>query len=1007
MGGDTYKSTGPGSQFNAPKGNQQNITGDNPTVNNYYGGGTEPLREIKEQCLQSLYFQEMERSCEKIKPAVNDTCKWLIRHEKYETWAKNGGLLWVRGKPGSGKSTLLLHALEYTKNIASIDGKNPIILSFFFFNRGTEFQKTPLGFFRSLLYQLLDKTPPKAMDKLLTTFEDRCKKQGKPGERWHWYQKELRFLFESSLRDILESHSVWIFIDALDECDEEYRAEFIEELKDLFERLQPTSSDCHVFFTCRHNPVADPNSESGICAEHQNNSDILTYAQSRLSTRPRIPIVTREAIATTIAKRAKGIFLWARLIIDRALEREPDEFGLEMIEEIISNSQDLYGLYGELIKERKEKGEAELQDTLKLIQWICFARWPLTLDELRWAITINTNIKSPYQPLKEFKNSRYYTSNNEVMERRVKTYSCGLAEVVELDQTRVVQFIHQSVKDFLLHKGLSTLDHSRSSMGNAIGRAHYQLSRACIRYFAIVGVVQAPSDLTSIIAYLEFFGRIAALMSEFPFLRYATTSWKLHVQQSESHNVPQDDLLDYFNWPSEDLIETWAQLRMGRRGYGKHTLLQIVSEYGMISPLRAILQRADEKGVDITSVNSASQSALFFAVQGGDDTAVELLINTGKFDVEVENFTALSLLSWVILKLLPNMGETDADTTDGVKIIPLLFAFSRLYVVMVKFLCTLRWLISKPIPNRHKVDVNTMNARGMTPLMCAVLRGHVNMVKLLLNIRNINADIRGRRGESLLSYAAQGGHESIIKLLLDIRRTDADINARGRNDHTPLSLATKGGHEAVVKLLLNTGKVDADINARDRNGHTPLSLAARGGYEAVVKLLLDTGKVDDINALDNEGQTALHVAADWPRETVVKLLLDTGNVDINVRDNKGQTALHKAARQGAKAVVQLLLNDDRVDINIKDNNGQTAFGLAIKRGLNLDTWLGYFLILGKRPMASLPRRPRDRRGRLISMKRATIERPHSKVPHSIARQSEGGQSDSRRWISRCSLEETR
>lgn len=65
------------------------------------------------------------------------------------------------------------------------------------------------------------------------------------------------------------------------------------------------------------------------------------------------------------------------------------------------------------------------------------------------------------------------------MKRRVQTLSRGLAEVT-LD-TKVVQFIHQSVKDFFIQKGLSALDKT-AKPDFVVGIAHYRLFRTCIRY---------------------------------------------------------------------------------------------------------------------------------------------------------------------------------------------------------------------------------------------------------------------------------------------------------------------------------------------------------------------------------------------------------------------------------------------------------------------------------------------------------------------------------------------
>lgn len=142
-----------------------------------------------------------------------------------------------------------------------------------------------------------------------------------------------------------------------------------------------------------------------------------------------------------------------------------------------------------------------------------------------------------------------------MMERRVKTLSRGLAEAVRSGSTTVVQFIHQSVKDFFVKKGLSTLHRSLKSPKTqtseadfVVGIAHYQLSSTCIRYLAMEEIEENAQSTSHDIASLTF---------AFPFLDYATKSWVVHAKESEtgSGSVPQGDLLDYFNWPSEALMQ--------------------------------------------------------------------------------------------------------------------------------------------------------------------------------------------------------------------------------------------------------------------------------------------------------------------------------------------------------------------------------------------------------------------------------------------------------------------
>jgi hypothetical protein len=167
-----------------------------------------------------------------ISSAVEGTCKWLLQHETYQSWATcDYSLLWIRGKPGSGKSTLLKYALG--NHVAK---HGDLILSFFFHGRGDELQRSPFGFFRSLLHQILGKAPHALLD-LVDTFEKRRKEMGEFGEKWQWHPEELGRFFESSLPRILETHSVWLFIDALDECGNGNGVKLARKFKSLLKSL--------------------------------------------------------------------------------------------------------------------------------------------------------------------------------------------------------------------------------------------------------------------------------------------------------------------------------------------------------------------------------------------------------------------------------------------------------------------------------------------------------------------------------------------------------------------------------------------------------------------------------------------------------------------------------------------------------------------------------------------------------------------------------------------------
>lgn len=231
----------------------------------------------------------------------------------------------------------------------------------------------------------------------------------------------------------------------------------------------------------------------------------------------------------------------------------------------------------------------ERSTSVKLIQWICFATRPLSLDELRWAMVVEAD--GSHQSLDECQRSENYMSDNGRMKRRIQTLSCGLTEAIPSSDVHVVQFIYQSVKDFFVEKGLLALDCSLTSTDAAVGMAHFRLSRICIRDLAMKEINRTimSDEKRRFPLYKD---------NDFPFLPYATTSWIAHTKQGDAKGVPQEDLLELFAWPTDALMELWvrAYYIIDKFSYDcpprGTSLVHVMSMYQILGPLRVILQRA-------------------------------------------------------------------------------------------------------------------------------------------------------------------------------------------------------------------------------------------------------------------------------------------------------------------------------------------------------------------------------------------------------------------------------
>jgi ankyrin repeat protein len=380
-----------------------------------------------------------------------------------------------------------------------------------------------------------------------------------------------------------------------------------------------------------------------------------------------------------------------------------------------------------------------------------------------------------------------FVEDNKQMERRMKTLSRGLAEVRTFNNTPVVQFTDQVVKDIFIECGLQVLDSTWRSTDQAIGHAHYFLSRSCLRYITMEEIMLLRTA-------------DAGTVSKFPFLRYATTSWVIHSERAEAKHTLQVDLFSHLNWPIKDVLIQWIYVYEVVDEYSHNrppkgtTLLHIVSRYNLMTLLSAILESLGDGDTEADAKDEYGLTPLSWAAREGHESVVRLLLERG--------------------------AELDSKSSFDGKT-PLSLAAREGHEAVV------RLLLERGAELESK-DISY----GQTPLSWAAGKGHEAVVMLLLE-RGAELESKDSGyGQTPLSLAAGEGHEAVVRLLLE---RGAELESKDSfNGQTPLSLAAEKGHEAVVRLLLEHG---AELDSRDNSGRTPLSCATRAGHKAVVKLL--------------------------------------------------------------------------------------------------------------------------------------------------------------------------
>ncbi|KAM3440547.1 hypothetical protein NHJ13734_003245 [Beauveria thailandica] len=514
---------------------------------------TEPnvaMDERTGEYLRALWFEDMNKRSTEIAKAVEGTCSWVFQEPIYTSWVSaSRGLLWIKGNPGTGKSTLIKHMIQHFRHHHA---KGTILVSFFFHDRGRALERTRLGFYRSILHQLLQQVPGILHD-LVDKFHETKASQGKIGADWHWREQDLA---EHLAAAISKSHALWLFVDALDEGGAKTANDLIEEFTALI----------------------DQNS-----IDKRNKPDIRTFVQSGIS---QYHCLLQAGVADAIIDGANGIFLWARLAVDEALRLKSRERTPRQIYKVIRQMpKELEELFASILSSKSD----EPAESLLMMQWICFAANGISVRQMRWAIVIDADrpgVGDLNKSLYDYLDDDAYIDDDEAMKRRIVVLSCGLAEVV----WGRVQFIHQAVKEFFLDQGLALL-RSKTELedrGPAVATVehkigHLRLARTCLQYMWMFNRLEfaaangwrpnmkdfknfakiKPSSTSYPYAesYRDAISHRAALINEvfgeswvgfLPLLWYADKCWMQHVAESEANVTRAEDSLDYSARPPED-----------------------------------------------------------------------------------------------------------------------------------------------------------------------------------------------------------------------------------------------------------------------------------------------------------------------------------------------------------------------------------------------------------------------------------------------------------------------
>lgn len=348
-------------------------------------------------------------------------------------------------------------------------GENACVAGFFFHDRGSTLQKSLEGLLRTILIQV-SKIFPALIPAIMQVY---------PKAEWNimvqqWSEHGLVEVFRAVTRLTEATGILYLIIDGLDEFDGEDAtiADFLCSL------VEPSEDKKLIIKACvssrPHNVFEDV---FGDCASFRlqdwTKIDIEEYVTGRfqrvtrsssLSGGPQYMRV--EPLKLMILNRASGVFLWVRLVVNDLLQGLTDGDPFDDLEARLNSlPDDLEGLYHRMLKRVPRRYINETALIFKVMQ---HTKNPLSVFELSEAMKPINQLRT------RTSNTDEIMLDSDMMQRRMISRCGGLLEIVPnghwgsrhlqlpgpIDQScqcyinTSVQFLHQTVKEFLASAGV-------------------------------------------------------------------------------------------------------------------------------------------------------------------------------------------------------------------------------------------------------------------------------------------------------------------------------------------------------------------------------------------------------------------------------------------------------------------------------------------------------------------------------------------------------------------------
>jgi hypothetical protein len=398
--------------------------------------------------------------------------------------------------------------------------------------------------------------------------------------------------------------------------------------------------------------------------------------------------------------------------------------------------ESLDGTYERILKEIRKPNQGHAH---RLLQCLVAAVRPLEVKELAEVLAFDFSTEG----IPELNLGWRW----EDQEEAVMSACSSLVTIVKDGDSRVVQFSHFSVKEFLTADRLAEPIRDVSRYHIRLETAHTILVRACL------GVLLQLDDRID-----------RDSMKSFPLARYAAQYWTTHARIENVSSRIKDGMECLFD-ADKPHFATWLWIYNEDKEWDRS-----LSTMRPEKPDAVPLYYAAMLGFRDLVEHLIAEHPEHVDARGGEEvTPLHVAASTGHSD---------------ILSLLIEHGA-DVNGQGAGNYTPLHHATRNARLEVGQFLLN------------HGADIDSRNEFNRFALLYAAMDGHVEFARMLLD-RGAMIDTQDIDDWTPLHWAAVNGRTEVVRLLLE---HGVDAHVRDRAGKTPSELGSDFGRHEVVELL--------------------------------------------------------------------------------------------------------------------------------------------------------------------------------------------------------------